>query len=244
MTQPEHDLRPRLFAAWAERPLALACVFLAVTTLVWKTVGLEFVPGWDDMFGGVGAQYPRRAIEMSGAWKIGYLLVYGCLGTTATISGLLISLRRGSLESAAGAPLCRYAAVLGLFHVILGLHHTAWAITAGRWGHLRLEQFEVPGGYVLGALAGAWTGLHGLRLLSSRSESPTHRIMRSKIAVDGVSCLTFVSVVVCYARNALGLPRDGFVERVSWTLVFVGPVLWLVLDLAWSRRLPRSSATP
>ena len=41
----------RLFAPWAEVPLALTCLGLAVITLIWKTVGLESVPGWEEMFG-------------------------------------------------------------------------------------------------------------------------------------------------------------------------------------------------
>ena len=36
--------RSRLFAPWAEMPLAIACVVLAVVMLIWKTVGVAFLP--------------------------------------------------------------------------------------------------------------------------------------------------------------------------------------------------------
>lgn len=225
----------RIFARAAEMPLACSCVVLSVTTLVWKTVGLGWLPGWEEMFGGFGSQYPRRVVPMAPGWALGYLLVYGVLGSAATVASVLITRRRGGLLVPAGVAVCRYARLHGLFHVVLGLHHTLWAVSAGEWGHLKLEQFEVPGLYALGGLTGFATGLHGLKLLASDVSTPTFQIVRAKIVVDGVSCLTFVSVVVCFAMNLMGLPRDLAVERVSWVAVFVGPLLWLTADLVRSR---------
>lgn len=233
---------PRVFAAWSERPLAYTCVVLAATGLVWKTVGLGFVPGWEEMFGGVGAQYPRRPEALSPAWGLAYLLVYGVLGTAATAGGLLITRRRGPLTAPAGVEVVRWARVHGLLHTVIGLHHTVWGLTAGAWGHLALEQFEVPGLYIVGAFGGGATGLHGLRLLTSSATHATHRIVRSKIVVDGVSCLTFLSVFVCFPMNALGMPRAPGIERLSWVMVFVGPVLWLLADLVVSRETRRAPA--
>lgn len=233
---------PRLFAGWSERPLAYVVLALALATVVWKTVGLEFVPGWEEMFGGVGAQYPRRVEPMDGAWKGAYFVIYGLLGTTATIAGLLVTRRRGDLASPAGPEVARLARVHGLFHTIIGAHHTAWAVTAGAWGHLTLEQFDVPGLYLVGGIGGLGAGLHGLRLLRSRDTDPAHRIVRSKIAVDGVSFLTFTSVLVCFPMNAIGLARDAGIEKASWVAVFLAPVLWLLADLIVAGR--RSHAGP
>ena len=220
----------RLLAPRAELPLAITCVTLAAVTLIWKTVGLSFLPGWDEMFGGVGAQYPREPESLSGAWSVGYLLVYGVFGTAATLAGLFVTLRRGPLESPAGFTVSRCARVLGAFHVVIAIHHTIWAATAGAWGHLTLEQYGVPGLYVIGGIAGFVTGLHGLRLLRARPEDPTYRLVRSKIAVDGVSVLTFISVLLFFPMNVLGLERNESLERVAWTLVFVAPALWLLAD--------------
>lgn len=225
----------RVFALSFEAPLAYVCVGLAATTLVWKTVGLDVLPGWEDMFGGIGAQYPRRVVPMSRAWQLAYLAVYGCLGTAATIAGLVITRCRGDLLSPAGTRVSQSAKLLGFFHVILGIHHTLWSVTGGAWGHLTLEQFEVPGLYVVGGIGAFATGLHGLRLLLSSSDHLTLRIVRSKIAVDGVSLLTFISVFVCFAMNALGMERRHDLERLSWTAVFVAPVLWLLADIIVSR---------
>ncbi|MCH9681680.1 MAG: hypothetical protein K0V04_09625 [Deltaproteobacteria bacterium] len=230
----------RVFAPWAEAPLAYICVSLAVATLVWKTVGLDFIPGWEDMFGGVGAQYPRRVVPMSRAWGLAYLLVYGCLGTAATVAGVLVTRYRTDLHSPAGPLVSRCAKIHGLFHVVLGCHHTLWAATGGAWGHLTLEQFDLPGFYIVGGIGGLGAGLHGLRLLLSSSADPTLRIVRSKIAVDGVSFLTFISVVVLFPMNALGMQRVPELERISWALVFIGPVSWLAADLLISRS-PRSA---
>ena len=225
----------RRFAPWAEAPLAYVSLALALTTLVWKTVGLGFVPGWEEMFGGVGAQYPRRVVPMASGWKVAYLAVYGVLGTGATLAGLLVTHRRGDLPAPAGAFVSRCARILGLFHVLIGVHHVAWAATAGAWGHLTLQQFDLPFLYALGGLAGLGTGVHGARLLTISSSDPTHRVVRSKIAVDGVSFLTFFSVLVCFPMNALSLERNAELERASWVVVFAGPVLWLLADLAFSR---------
>lgn len=235
--------RYRLFAPWAELPLAFACVLLAVVTLLWKTVGLAFVPGWEEMFGGVGSQYPRRVESLTPAWEIGYLLMYGVLGTVATTAGLLVTWRRGALSAPAGDAVCARARILGGFHVLLGMHHTLWAVTGGAWGNLTLEQFDLPGLYVVAGIAGFATGLHGLRLLQSRSTDPTYRIVRSKIAVDGSSLLTFVSVFIFFPMNALGLERNALLEQIAWSLVFIGPVVWLLLDALISRT-PLSEPVP
>ena len=236
--------RYRLFAPWAEVPLAIACVVLAVVTLIWKTVGLAFLPGWEEMFGGVGAQYPRRVESLAPAWELGYLLMYGVLGTMATTAGLLVTWGRGPLSSPAGDAICTRARILGGFHVVLGIHHTLWAATGGAWGNLTLAQFDVPGLYVVGGIAGFVTGLHGLRLLLSRRDDPTYRIVRSKIAVDGASLLTFVSVFLFFPMNALGLPRNPLLEQVAWSLVFIGPAIWLLLDAVVSRTPRSGTATP
>ncbi|MEO1173785.1 MAG: hypothetical protein AAFX94_17315 [Myxococcota bacterium] len=225
----------RVYAAWSEKPLAFICVGLAATTLVWKTIGLGFVPGWEEMFGGVGAQYPRRPQVLTPSWRLGYLAVYGVLGTAATFAGLLITLRRGDVSAMAGSQVRMLAVIHGLFHTLIGLHHTAWALTRGGWGHLSLEQFDVPGLYLLGALGGAGAGIHGLRLLTCASTDSTHRIVRSKIAVDGVSLLTFTSIFVCWPLSAFGVARNPELERISWVLVFLGPVLWLLADLVCTR---------
>ncbi len=225
----------RLFAAWAEVPLAYSCLCLAVVTLVWKTLGLEFLPGWDEIFGGVGSQYPRRVETVAPAWKLGYLLMYGVLGTAATIAGLLVTRRRGTLSSSAGVTISWYARIVGGFHTLIGIHHTLWAVTAGSWGHLTLDQFDVPGLYLVGGIAGFATGLHGLRLLLSTSSDPTYRIVRSKIAVDGASLLTFTSVLIFFPMNAMGFPRNALLEQISWSIVFFGPVLWLLADAVLSR---------
>jgi len=235
--------RYRLFAAWAELPLACTCFALAVVTLIWKTVGLAFLPGWEEMFGGIGSQYPRRVESLAPAWEVGYLLMYGVLGTVATTAGLLVTWRRGPLSAPAGAAVSRRARILGGFHVLIGIHHTLWAVTGGAWGHLTLEQFDVPGLYIVGGIAGCATGLHGLRLLQSSSVDPTYRIVRSKIAVDGASLLTFVSVLIFFPMNALGLSRNALLEQVAWSLVFVGPVVWLFLDAVISRT-PRGGSAP
>ena len=233
----------RLFAAWAEVPLAFACVCLAVATLTWKTAGLEFLPGWEQMFGGFGSQYPRRVESLTPAWKIGYLIMYGVMGTVATAAGLLVTCRRGALSSSAGVAVSTWARILGGFHVLIGVHHTLWAATRGAWGNLTLEQFDVPGLYAVAGIAGCATGLHGLRLLRSRSEDPTYRIVRSKVAVDGASLLTFVSVLIFFPMNTLGLSRNALLEQVAWSLVFIGPVVWLLLDAVISRT-PRFGASP
>ena len=225
----------RLLAPRTEVPLAFSCAGLAVVTLIWKTVGLSFLPGWEEMFGGVGAQYPRRVESLSTAWSFGYLLVYGVFGTVATLAGLLVTLRRGPLESPASPSICSYARILGGFHVLIAAHHTLWAATSGAWGHLTLEQFEVPGLYLIGGVAGFATGLHGLRLIRSKPGDPTYRIVRSKVAIDGASFLTFSSVLVFFPMNALGLPRNDSLEQVAWSLVFVGPALWLLGDAIYSR---------
>ena len=233
----------RLFAPWAEVPLALTCLSLALITLIWKTVGLEFVPGWEEMFGGVGSQYPRRDESLAPAWKLGYLMMYGVLGTAATAAGVLVSWRRGSLTAPARATVSALARILGAFHVLIGIHHTLWAVTRGAWGNLTLEQFDLPRLYVIAGVAGCVTGLHGLRLLLIRSDAPTYRIVRSKIAVDGASFLTFVSVLIFFPMNALGMSRNADLEQVAWALVFVGPLIWLALDAVISRT-PRTGPMP
>lgn len=239
LTMQEEQGRARLFAPWAEAPLAYTCVALVAATLVWKTVGLGALPGWEEIFGGPGAQYPR-ARALTPAWQIGYIAMYGVFGALSTIAGLQITRRRADFASPAGPQIARGARIVGAFHVLLALHHMLWAATRGRWGHLSLEQFEAPWLYACGFVAALGAGWHGVQLLRTSATDTTRPIVRSKIAVDGVSVLTFLSVVVCFARNALGMDRDFAIERASWIAVFVCPVIWLLADFAWARLPPRA----
>ena len=75
----------RPFCILVAGTLFLSGVPVVAATLVWKTVGLGALPGWEEIFGGPGAQYPR-ARALTPAWQIGYIALYGVFGALATLA--------------------------------------------------------------------------------------------------------------------------------------------------------------
>ena len=65
----------------------------ALITVVWKTVGLAFIPGYEELFGDAPeAYYPRRVAENENAWHWFYFVMYGVFGTAAQLAGFLMIL--------------------------------------------------------------------------------------------------------------------------------------------------------
>lgn len=221
-----------MFLQSLETPLAFAPLGGALLTVVWKTCGLHFLPGYEEIFAEGDAQYPVRKINLA-VWNWIYLAMYGILGTVAQYNGLRISLDKPNRKPQVNPITRRRAQILGLFHCVIGLHHTLWAVADS--GRLELERFDMPGGRTLiGGIVGAWTALHGFRLLTIKTGDSLDKVIRHKVVVDAVSQATYIGLFVFLPANWVGY-RDYTFERNTWIVTFFTPLAILVGDLVTAK---------
>lgn len=231
--------------ASAHTPLAVAAIVLAVTTVLWKTIGLSFVPGWDAVWGHAPeAQYSRRPSDNDSAWQLFYLVMYGIFGSVAQFAGLSLSLAapkpgtqgsKGIINSTN-----RYKArLLGLFHVVIGVHHGAWALTR-KWGRLELSYLGLPlGGYMLAGIVAMLAAWKGAQMLFTGSDSTWSVVLRQKALADAVSLMTIIPLVGFLVCNWIGY-RDAVVERGLWLVTFSAPLVMFPLDALQQQSITKS----
>ena len=249
-----HSLLPMPLSA-LEKPMAVLAFSAAVLTVVWKTVGVSWIPGfgpaWDACFtGGPQALYPRRASAYAPAWGIFYLLMYGGLGSIATFGGLQLSFSKASTKNVktdenkapmASAFTCTRAHLYGFFHLMLAVHHLGWSITQGKqWGRLEVWRFSedgMPYAHVTCAVASVWLLFHAYKLLTTTKATPTKDVIRRKTVMDTVSVATFVQVLYFTLANGFGWEISSALKRQLWAYTFYVPAMVLVLDAVLAKSL-------
>lgn len=220
--------------------LAGGALAMCVIVVIWKTVGLAIVPGYEEMFGDAPhAYYPRRIVQEQSndlAWHWLYLIMYGVFGTAAQLAGLLISVTKKSSDysrakvKTTAKPNVLRAQLLGSFHVVIGIHHVVWAWTASGWGRLQLDHFTGVPLYLLGGIAAAGCLWHGLLLLCTTTSTPFKEVLRHKVLVDATALLTLVELIGFLVATWLNLERNVTLERFLWILTFLSPTLLFLFD--------------
>lgn len=179
-----------------EEPLASATLGIAIMVLLWKTLGFNWIPGWDAIFD--LDQYPRRR-DATGMWERFYYVTYGLLATLAQVASL--SIAKAVRSTTTVDAVRRSARIVGVFHTILGVHHFLWFI---RPEHGRLMKTKLPFLTVLCfGVAGTWTGLHGARLLLAAGHIKYREIRRRTALCDAVSLATFLTFFIFFPVNFL-----------------------------------------
>ena len=216
-----------------EKPLAYLGLTSAVTTVVWKTVGLGFIPGFDAIWG--GPRYPRRH---GSEWDLFYLIMYGGIGVVGQWAGLEIS--TDASNRVTNQKTLRRAKMLGFFHVVIGTHHVMWALFKN-WGRLNLDRFNIPHGNLLGGLGFAITAYHGLKLLTASESYPFEQIVRHKSLVDASSLLSLIPMVAFLPAQWIGYNNFKF-EQWTWIAVLTVPLTMFAADFASAAMIERKKS--
>ena len=180
-----------------EKPLAYVGFTAAASTIVWKTVGLGFIPGFNAIWG--GPQYPRRN---GSEWDLFYLVMYGGIGIVGQWAGLKIS--TDASNRATNKKTVRRAGMLGFFHVAIGAHHVMWA-SFKNWGRLNLgDRFNIPHGHLLESLVSTIIAYHGLKLLMASESDSFKQIVRHKSLVDASTLCSLIPMVAFLPAQWIG----------------------------------------
>lgn len=201
--------------------LSLGCTLIAA---VWKIVGCSYIPGFEEAFGGKGAQYPRN---MNTKHNSLYFAMYGVLGCIAQYCNNKITYDKSNRKNnRVNKTTQRRAQIFGLFHSIIATHHILWSFVPG-WGRLTLAHLNAPGLYTAVGFISIGCGIHGLKLLTTKEGGSLKKVLRSKIALDLVTFSTFVELLFFIPANWYGYRNDRF-EKYVWLLSMLAPIPILI----------------
>jgi len=206
-----------------EKPLAFIAFSAASLAVVWKTVGVGFIPGFNELWG--SPRYPRQGSDDS--WDLFYLIMYGGLGVVGQWNGLRLTTDTANRRN--NQVTCRRAAMLGVFHVVIALHHVAWALIKG-WGRLDLDRFNIRGGYVLEGIVALLTGYHGLQLVMSKETDLFQDIVRHKTLVDGSTFLSLIPMVMFLPAQWMDYENFQY-EKSTWIATMAIPSTMFAADI-------------
>eukprot|EP00923_Selenidium_pygospionis_P003759 GHVN01005980.1.p1 GENE.GHVN01005980.1~~GHVN01005980.1.p1 ORF type:complete len:267 (+),score=32.52 GHVN01005980.1:161-961(+) len=226
------------FLSSVETFVATADLGGTVLTIIWKTVGLAWLPGYDAMFGavGTGAQYPVRWTPTftsltSLTMGVFYLAVYGFLGAATHYASLKLSLDGDNQDVKLAR---RRSKLVAFFHVIIGVHHILWALLPN-WGRLDLSEFGITSWPI--ALSSVGTIYKGWQLGTRALTVPAMR--RRKALLDTISFVSLIPTFGFLPANWVGYRNPKF-EKSLWLIVPYG-TLGL---LAWDLLEPHSTHSP
>ena len=217
-----------------EKPLAYIGFTCAATTVIWKTVGLGFIPGFDAIWG--GPQYPRRN---GSEWDLFYLVMYGGIGIAGQWAGLELS--TDDSNRITNEKTIRRANMLGFFHVVIGIHHVLWA-SFKHWGRLDIDRFKIPHAYLLEGLVCILSAYHGFKLLMASESDSFITIVRHKSLVDASSLLSLIPMVAFLPAQWIGLNNFTF-ERNTWIATIATPLTMFIADLVSEMMIAKEKET-
>lgn len=242
-----------------EKPLAIMALQNAVTSVLLKMPGLggiSWIPSLYMIFGDGATQYPkhhRSTTTTSQRYDLLYFFMYGGFGCYAQYMSYQWTIQRqqqeknkinsdsSSIDSVSSTTL-HQARTLGLFHIIIAMHHTLWAFLPG-YGQLTLDRFShgsrLP--YWLEGIVAIITGYHGYQLLTASSQ-PETKLIRHKIMVDLSSFCSLIPIFGFWPMNLMGYTTTLFYETCVWFATPTIPLCLLGIDLVSS--LSTTATTP
>ena len=222
---------------------AMGCVALSTTvmTMVWKSVGLTWIPfgigkAWDSIYvpqpGYEVAQYPRRT-ENEHFWNTYYFVMYGVWGTYAQYSSYRIAAKTAApLTKDAVAPgwMITAGRHLGAFHAYMFLHHGLWAALSPNFGKFLVSKWKIPCPMAQTAALCVWIGFHGAKLVATSKGKTTAAEIRRRTTMINTTTIIVGSVAAGFLiENLLGV-RSATFEYVIEELIIGGPLLMLAID--------------
>ena len=217
-----------------EYPAAIFCLNITIFTVLWKSVGLSWMPfGLADRFQEIFANgyYQRDMEHREEAYRLFFLLLYGVLGTAAQIASLKIA----SARRKGGVP--RVSRLLfGIFHLLIATYHVLFVFQV------------VQGKLILDGMAGwqllASKTLYVLELVMAMELllGSREQFFRRKVCLDVLSACNLVPFLV-YWGFTIGDYREPHVTKtVEYTFFALLPLSLMLIEWAtWCRPWTRAS---
>ena len=195
-----------------EFPLAVVDLTGTLLVCVWKTVGLSFVPGWDEMFGpvGQGKQYPVVKFGQWPRWvDLLYLGLYGVLGSFALYGSLKMSSEPDDETTEVDETTILRAKAIGVFHTVMSAHHVAWSLTS-IWGRLSLTDYKLPYAKMTIGISSVVLGALGVKMIQTSKTSNMRKIRERKRLLDAASFVSMLPMFAFLPENWFGYHNKAF----------------------------------
>ena len=216
------------FLKKSEKTLSVLSFTAVVTTILWKTVGLGILPGFNAIWS--SPQYPRRGQD--DPWNLFYLALYGGIGLMGQWGSLRMALDESNRSNTATTR--GRARAHGFFHVCMGLHHVAWSLWKD-WGRLNLDRFQLPGSTLFLGLASLVCSQHGYQLLAVSEKDSFEAMVRHKTLLDMTSILSLIPMFAFLPANWVGYRNFAF-ERGVWVTTMTAPFALFAADFFQQRK--------
>ena len=178
-------------------------------------------------------QYPRR-LDDENFWNTMYFVMYGLFGTIAQYSSLQITLMKNKKKTTKKTTLSQKSLVLysrwyGMFHITIAIHHLMWSCNV-EYGKLQLYKFHLPGTYVgpfLASFVLLYLGYQiGFGTNMNTSSSSFNQIRYYKSIMDTTTCTTFISFIIFFICNVLGIETNYNIDRILWGItMYLAPMV-------------------
>ena len=212
-----------------EYPVAVFCLNITLFTILWKSIGLSWLPfQLDERFQEIFTEgyYARDLETRENEYRLLFLFLYGILGTTAQIASLFIArIRRNG-----GAPgVHRY--VFAGFHVLIAVYHVLFVfqIVQGKMildGMASWQMFASKTLYLLELLMAC-------ELLFATRQT----FFRRKVCLDLVSACNLIPFLIFWGFAAGGLKNHTLTKIVEYSFFAVMPLSILLIEWAtWGLR--------
>lgn len=206
-----------------EYPVAIFVINITLFTILWKTVGLSWLPfGLDESFNAVftGGYYPRDMRRHESAYNLFFLFAYGVLGTAAQIASLRIAGKRRSSDPQPGHSRWVFAA----FHVVIAVYHVLFVfqIIKGKMlldGIAPWQMFATQALYVLELVM-------AIELLLASKAS----FFRRKVCMDVLSMCNLLPLVFFWGFATVGFNNANANKIVEILFFAFLPLLVLISE--------------
>lgn len=209
------------YPSWLERAAAYHNLAFTGATIVWKTVGLDWVPGFNQIF--AKGYYPRRKTPEERRYNLFYLSLYGVAGLASQVSGMKL-LGKDSLESPGDR---KHHMIFGVVHTAYSIYHIVFAFSFDRG-------FGMSTAFASKPRAVAWAGRVmycmelAVSLLFISGKYSRHR----KITLDLASASNLLPLALYLPMTWFGFFDRRVVESIGSAFFVVFPFVLFAADLA------------
>lgn len=217
-----------------EYPVAILCLNVTIFTILWKSVGLSWMPfDLAEHFQAVFTEgyYARDMQRNESQYNLFFFFLYGVLGTAAQIASLRIAQIRRTLNAKPGV--WRYP--FAVFHVLIAVYHVLFVFQVVK-GKLLLDQmapWQMLASKVLYLLELAMA----IELLFVSSST----FFRRKVCLDAVSACNLLPFLIYWGFAITGFNNPSTTRLVESFFFANAPLMLLCIE--WTTwRIANSSA--
>lgn len=205
-----------------EYPAAILCLNVTIFTILWKSVGLSWMPfGLDERFQEVftNGYYARDMQSNESQYNLFFFLLYGVIGTLAQLASLRIAVLRRTNAAPGGWRYC-----FAVFHVLIAVYHVLFVFQFVK-GKLLLDQMAS-----WQVLASKTLYLLELVMAFELLFSKNSTFFRRKVCLDLVSACNLLPFLIYWGFAIAGFSSPSVTKLVEYSFFAILPLSLLVIE--------------